>query len=63
MNNFLTQLTTALKSRTFWTIVVVFALNTVQVYGHYFQPDFMTLLNGILGALAVYFKITPSQQY
>ena len=52
-----------IKSRTFWTLVVMFLTNGVaSMVGH--VPEAYTLTaNFILSALAMYFKLNPSQTY
>jgi hypothetical protein len=52
-----------LKSRTVWTIVLMVATNVVSMLVGVVPPEVLTLINTILGALAVYFKISPSQKY
>ena len=59
----MTKLITILKSRTNWTLVIMFAFNVLNAFGHYLPADLTTLINGILTSLAVYFKINPSQNY
>lgn len=52
-----------IKSRTFWSIVVLVAVNTVPQLRGYLSPELLDLFNVVLGALATYFHITPSQKY
>lgn len=56
-------LTKALKSRTNWVIVMTFILNVTPLIESSVSLETMTLVNSVLGALAVYFKMSPSQQY
>lgn len=57
------KITQALRSRTFWTVVILAAINTVpQLRGLVSQP----VLDGVNVALtfiAGYFHVNPSQQY
>lgn len=59
MEKILEKLLAIIESRTAWTIIVIFATNLLQVYGHYLTPDQLLLINGFLSALAIYFRITP----
>lgn len=52
-----------LSSRTFWAVVVIVALNTVNAVADMFDPTVLNTLTLILGALASYFKVNPSQNY
>lgn len=56
-------LTKALKSRTNWVIVMTFILNVTPLIESSVSLETMTLVNTVLGALAVYFKMSPSQDY
>jgi hypothetical protein len=55
----------ALKSRTFWTLVVTFLFNGFQAIEPSLRldPGMLLVINGALGLLATYFHITPSQSY
>ena len=53
----------ALKSRTFWTLVFMFAFNAIEVVSPNLSPETRTLVNGVMGLLAVFFHVNPSQQY
>ena len=53
----------ALKSRTFWTLIVMFLYNVINVYGAHMSPSLSSLVNLVLGALATYFKLNPSSNY
>ena len=50
----------ALKSRTVWTVVILVVTNTVVDLP--VSPAVKDLLNAILGALAVYFRVNPSSE-
>ena len=52
-----------LASRTFWTIAIMVAMNVTQVIEPYANAEVIVLMNAILGALASYFKVNPSQEY
>lgn len=52
-----------LKSRTVWTIVVIFVINGVQAVHSFIPVTYLPAIDGILSIFAVYFKINPSQQY
>lgn len=53
----------ALQSRTFWTIVITIVLNTIAANSSLIPAGIMDLLNPILGLLATYFHVNPSQVY
>ena len=53
----------ALKSRTFLTIVIMVAFNIVEVVSPNLSPSVRDFINGILGLVAVYFHVNPSQNY
>lgn len=52
-----------LKSRTFWTIVVMFLIGGFEAISGLIPDVFVTPALGILGILATYFKLNPSQEY
>jgi hypothetical protein len=52
-----------LKSRTFITLVVMFAFNALQVFSPSLSPEVRDTINGILVLIAGYYKVNPSQQY
>jgi hypothetical protein len=53
----------ALKSRTFWTIVIIAALNTIPQVKQYLPQSLFDAINWALGFLATYFHVNPSQNY
>ena len=57
------KLQLALKSRTVQTIVVLFVIGGFQNITGYIPESIMPFLNSVLGILAIYFKISPSQDY
>lgn len=52
-----------LNSRTFWSIAVLVLGNILNVKYHFFSADITDCANAILGSLASYFHVTPSQDY
>lgn len=54
---------TALKSRTVWALIFLIATNVVSALSGNISPDILVLINSILGSLAIYFKLNPSQAY
>jgi len=52
-----------LKSRTFWTIVALFIINGVSAIHSSIPANLAPIVDGVLGILAVYFHINPSQNY
>ena len=57
------KLTLALKSRTTWTIVVMFLVGGVNAVASFIPAGLETPVLGALALLAVYFKVNPSQPY
>ena len=57
----MTKIMLALKSRTFWTVVVMLIVNLIP-HLPVSQP-LKDLINSILTLLAVYFHVNPSQNY
>lgn len=53
----------AMKSRTVWTILFLFFLNGINSISSEISPDVMAVINPVLGLLAIYFKVSPSQEY
>ena len=53
----------ALKSRTVWTIVLMFVIGGIEAISSFIPEAVVTPLLGFLGFLAVYFKLNPSQRY
>jgi hypothetical protein len=51
----------ALKSRTFWTVVVMLVFNLIPHLP--VDQSVKDLVNGILTLLAAYFHVNPSQNY
>lgn len=56
-------ITTMIKSRTFWTIVFMFVVGGLNQTTQFLSPEAATTLTGLLGILATYFHLNPSQQY
>ena len=57
------MLLTIIKSRTTWTIVLIFILGGFQAVSDLMPTNLFVLINGLLSAIAVYFKLNPSQKY
>lgn len=51
------------KSRQFWTIVVLFTINGFNGIQSMIPAEFLPLLNGALGLLSVYFRVSPKQKF
>lgn len=52
-----------LKSRTFWTLVVLFVVNGVASVHSMIPAGWVPLVDGFLGVLTIYFHVNPSQNY
>lgn len=53
----------ALKSKTFWTIVVAIVVNTINANQQFIPMNVLDILNPILGLMATYFHVNPAQNY
>lgn len=51
------------KSRTFWTLVVLFVVNGVSGVHDMIPASLLPVVDGLLGILTVYFHVNPSQNY
>lgn len=49
-----------MSSRTVITGVIIVAMNVVSLLSGVISPEVLTLMNTVLGALAVYFRINTS---
>ena len=52
-----------LKSRTFWTIVLLFIVSGVTAVKAFIPTSIQPVVDLVLSALAVYFHVNPSQSY
>lgn len=59
----MTKLKLTLKSRTFWTVVLLVAINTVPQLKGAVSQQVLDIVNTVLGVLAAYFHVNPSQNY
>jgi len=53
------KIITALKSRTAWTIVVLFIMNGITGIDDFTPEAFDNIVNPILSLLAIYFRVNP----
>jgi len=53
------KLITALKSRTVWTVVILFLINGIQGIDAFTPEAFDTIANPVLSLLAIYFRVSP----
>ncbi len=51
------------QSKTVWTIAAIFLFNGLTAIHSMVGGDTAFVINGILSALAIYFKLNPSQTY
>lgn len=51
------------KSRTFWTVVAMFFIGGLNAIVQVIPPDFQTVAMAVLGILATYFHVNPTQAY
>lgn len=52
-----------LKSRTTWTIVVLFLVSGVTAIRAFIPTGLQPIIDGVLSLLAIYFHTNPSQNY
>ena len=52
-----------LKSRTFWSVVVLFAVSGVEGVRDVVPANLLPYVQAILGMATLYFKANPSQDY
>lgn len=57
------KLTQILKSRTFWTIAILFVINGLNGVHSMIPSTVVPYLDGALALLATYFHVNPSQNY
>jgi hypothetical protein len=57
------RITLIVKSRTFWTVVLLVGLNTVPQFKGIIPDQVVDIINIALGTIATYFHINPSQKY
>ena len=53
----------ALKSKTAWTIVLAIVVNTINANKQFIPTNILDIVNPILGLMATYFHVNPSQNY
>ena len=51
----------ALKSRTCWTVVVLFVVNGVSGIQDLIPANVLPAVNGVLGILTIYFRVNARQ--
>lgn len=59
----MTKVLQALRSRTFWTVVAIVAVNTLPQVRQYLPQGVSDFMNVALGFAATYFHVNPSQSY
>jgi hypothetical protein len=52
-----------LKSRTFWTVVAMFVIGGTNAVSSFIPTGLEPVVMLVLGGLATYFHINPSQNY
>ena len=61
--NMMLKIAQALKSRTFWTLVVLFIINGINGIHNQIPPALLTIVDVAMTMLATYFHVNPSQSY
>ena len=62
-NKIMNKIKQIFTSRTVWTLIVLFVVNGVSGIHDLIPVSLLPFVDGILGVLAVYFKVKPSQEY
>lgn len=57
------KLKLAFRSKTFWTLVVLFVINGVTAIHSSIPANLVPVVDGVLAILATYFHVNPSQNY
>lgn len=50
-----------LRSKTFWTLVLMFVADAITVYGNLLSPQLLGLLNLVLTGVASYFHLQTGE--
>ena len=50
-------------SRTVWVIVIMFLIGGVESIRVFIPVGFLPLVEGVLGILAIYFRVNPRQEF
>jgi len=53
----------AIKSRTVWTIIIMFVIGGIQAIEPFMSPQVFAFINGALSLVAVHFRISPKQDF
>ena len=59
----MTYLLTLAQSRTIWTLVLIAVLGGVQALQPFMRPELYMLVNGLLLALAGYFRVDARAKF
>ncbi len=59
----MSKIALTLRSRTFWTIVLLFVIGGFDSISNVIPAGMATPVEGVLALLAAYFHVNPSQQY
>ena len=52
-----------LKSRTVWTLIILFVINGIEPIRELLPGVWLPLVDGVLGILGIYFRIKPKQKF
>ena len=63
MQKFADVIQKAVFSRTVWTIIAMFLFNGLNAIHSSVSPTWGIIINVVLGLLATFFKLSPSQKY
>ena len=52
-----------LKSRTVWTLIILFVINGIEPIRESIPGNLLPIIDGVLGILGVYFRVNPKQKF
>ena len=51
------------KSRTVWSVIILFAMNGFDSVKQFITPEWIQFINALLGLAIVYFRVYPKQEF
>jgi hypothetical protein len=63
MKTFIFKLKQALTSKTFWTVVILAAINAIAPLRAEIPAQYLPIIDAVLALLATLFHVNPSQDY
>ena len=53
------KLSLALRSRTAWMFMALFVVNGIGGVREFFSPQILTILDALIGAFGIWFRVNP----